>query len=71
MSLSFSPDGRILAAGTVAGVIELWDVATGQRQAELREHFASAWALAFSPDGKSLVSGSVDGALRLWDMRPK
>ena len=71
VSLSFSPDRRILAAGTVAGVIELWDVATGQRQADLMAHFATAWAFAFSPDGKSLVSGSVDGALRLWDMRPE
>ena len=29
LSLTFSPDGRTLAAGTGSGEIELWDVATG------------------------------------------
>jgi WD40 repeat protein len=71
LGLTFSPDGKTLAAGTKAGFIERWNVETGERLPELRGHSAPVWALAFSPDGRSLVSGGYDGALRLWDAKPQ
>lgn len=67
-NVTFSPDGKILAAATGSGTIILWDIAkrrpTGQL---LRGHITFA-KLAFSPDSKTLASASYDGTIRLWDV---
>jgi hypothetical protein len=69
LGLTFSRDGKTIAAGTKAGAIERWNTDTGERLPELRGHSAPVWAVAFSPDGRSLVSGGYDGALRLWNAK--
>ena len=64
--LAYSPDGKVLAVGSIEGALELWDAGTGQKlytfngQADIR-------MVAFSPDGTRLVSAGRDGALRVWD----
>ena len=67
-SLTFSPDGRALAAGTALGGVELWDVATGRRRSVLRGHRGGVWGLEFAPDGRTLYTGGDDGTVRVWDM---
>ena len=68
-SLSFSPDGALLAsgAGTVDGTIILWDVATRERIATLQGHRSEVYSVSFSPDGTLLASGS-DYTVKLWDV---
>jgi WD40 repeat protein/tRNA A-37 threonylcarbamoyl transferase component Bud32 len=66
--LASSPDGRILAAGTMHGWLRLWDVATGKERASLAGHMAAIVAVAFSPDGRTLATGSADKSLRLWNV---
>ncbi|WP_345025089.1 trypsin-like peptidase domain-containing protein [Streptomyces sedi] len=71
-SLAFSPDGRTLASGGVdfvdgVGVVRLWDVETGQPQADLPSASDMVTSVAFSPDGETLASGS-HGLVRLWDV---
>ncbi|MCL4368249.1 MAG: hypothetical protein M1337_03660 [Actinobacteria bacterium] len=68
-SIVFSPDGRLLAAGSDNG-IELWDTARRQRLLTLSGHTGSVGDLAFSPDGATLASGSGDGTVRLWRVTP-
>ena len=70
--LSFSPDGQVLAAGTVDGLVTLWHVADGRIHATLKPAGLVS-ALAFSPDGKTLATSgendSVNGENRtvtLW-----
>jgi WD repeat-containing protein 61 len=48
-SLSFSPDGRILASGTHSGNINLWNVETGQLDHvyETKGRFAMSCAFVF------------------------
>ena len=69
-AVTFSPDGKILAAGHWNGSIRLWDV---QRLKRLKAFGASNSpirrdSLDFSPSGKHLASGSSDAGIRIWDI---
>jgi WD40 repeat protein len=68
VALSFSPDGRTVAAGSLGGTIRLWDVESGQELQCLSGHHGLVGQLAFSPDGKMLASGGKDATIRLWDV---
>ena len=74
-SMTFSPDGRIMAIshGTSMGLAEsaihLLDAATGKPLGPpLEGHLAWVGALVFWPDGKTLASASADQTIRLWDV---
>jgi WD40 repeat protein/predicted Ser/Thr protein kinase len=67
-SLAVSPNGRLLAAGTWPGIVDVWDVDTGRKLHEVKGATALVTALDFSADGSLLVLSSRDGATRLWDV---
>ena len=54
--LEFSPDGSILASGSVDETIQLWDIVTGKHKATLEGHTGGRGLMVFSPDGKTLAS---------------
>jgi WD40 repeat protein len=68
-SLSFSPDDRLLAAGSLGdGVIRLWNVSDGSLIRSINAHPSTVLALAFSPDGSTLASGGKNGSIKLWKL---
>jgi WD40 repeat protein len=75
-SIAFSPDGRILASGSMDNTIKLWDVTsgrelrslTGHANRVLTGHANRVWSVAFSPGGRTLASGSDDGTINIWDV---
>ena len=67
-SLDFSPDGSLLAAGSVGETI-FYETASGKEIFRLKTDNASVNSLGFSPDGRALVTCVTDGKLTLWKAR--
>ncbi|GKZ56606.1 hypothetical protein AnigIFM49718_001873 [Aspergillus niger] len=65
-SMAFSKDGKILAATSSKGVVQILNPSSGRRLQILAGHTDSVTAVAFSQDGKMLASGSSDKTVRLW-----
>jgi WD40 repeat protein len=66
VSMSFSPNGAVLASGSRDNTIKLWNVVTGEELATLAGHNGELVNVAFSHDGTLLGSGSLDTTLRIW-----
>lgn len=69
-ALAFSPDGRVLAAGSGepsrGGDVTLWEISSGKKLQSLHDrHSDTVLSLDFSPDGKLLASGGADKQLRI------
>ncbi|NDU72380.1 AAA family ATPase [Actinomadura sp. DSM 109109] len=65
-SVAFSPDGRMVAAGSNNGTAGLWDPGTGRFLRRVR-HGSAVTSVAFSADGRRLATAGYDGVVRLWD----
>jgi GTPase SAR1 family protein len=65
-SISWSPDGQILAAGCT-GAILLWDFETGSLRRTLKGHSGPIYQVTWSPDGRLLATSSTDRSIIIWD----
>jgi WD40 repeat protein len=65
-NVTFSPDGKTLAAGNGWHEVRWWRVADGALLRAVKGHMDSVNSVAFAPDGDVMVSGSLDGSAKLW-----
>jgi WD40 repeat protein len=69
-SVTFSPDGKLIVAGSYNWAIMVWDAEMGDIiSGPLDGHTGSVTSVAFLPDCKQIISGSLDQTMRVWDMQ--
>ena len=64
--VAFSPDGKLLATGSVGNPVQIWDSATGKRVTTFPEQ--NVVSLAFAPGGQLLGVGGQDQIV-VWDLQ--
>jgi serine/threonine protein kinase/WD40 repeat protein len=69
ISLDFSPDGRLLAYGGHAHVVDVRDLKTGKPVGPSLQQDDMIDRLKFSPDGSKLAVATYGRQVRLWDVR--
>lgn len=68
-SLSFSPDGKLLASCSYDRLVKIWSIPEGKLIQELKDHSDSVYAVAFNKDGSMLASTGADRAIKVWDTK--
>ncbi len=66
-SMTFSPNGQVLASNGQDGTVRLWNLEDGS-QILLDGKAGQMHSVDFSPDGRSLISGGSDMNVRIWDL---
>jgi hypothetical protein len=64
-SLAWSPDGRLLAVGTLDGMLTVWDVAKNQKPLLTMSLKTIVHGLSWSPDSKHLAS-AAGNVVTIW-----
>ncbi|KAL7810700.1 hypothetical protein V8C44DRAFT_365339 [Trichoderma aethiopicum] len=72
-TVTFSPNGRLIATGHYDSEIILWDWKAVEGPTRLKLHVHRGQrdiitSLAFSPDGARLASASTDSSVKIWDV---
>jgi WD40 repeat protein len=67
MSLAYSPDGNVLAAGGGHDPVRLWNPKTGELIKEINEH--NVTSLAFTDSGRTLLMAGYQKQVRLYDLQ--
>ncbi len=66
MSVSFSPDGAMLATASAGGNARLWS--KDGIPLSILKHTSGVTNISFSPDSQMLLSASTDKMVRLWNI---
>ncbi len=68
-TLRWSPDGSLLAAGTLDGALICWRADTNTIVWQKPSTREQIYSLCWSPDSASLIVSSGDGHITIWDVR--
>jgi WD40 repeat protein len=65
-SLSFSPDERHVASGSLDGTVKLWDMRTGRVYLTFRGGTGPVVSVTVSPDGRLVAGAAMNGTVAVW-----
>ena len=68
-SIDFHPDGLIVAGGTEAGFVRVYDVKSASVAASFQHDGHAVSSIAFSDNGYHLATGDAIGNVKFWDLR--
>ncbi len=66
--IAFSPDGTIMAAGSLDWYTRFLNPASGQIVGKKMHHQSHVYCVQFSPDGLLLATKAIDQTVRLWEV---
>jgi WD40 repeat protein len=66
-SVSFSPDGTMLASAGYDKTVKLWNLEGKQKKLISLPHNERVFSVSFSPDSKTIASASFDKTVKLWN----
>lgn len=67
-TISYAPDGQIVATGGDDGKVKLWNLQSGFCTVTFSDHSASVSQVEFAKQGRILFSASLDGTIRAYDL---
>jgi WD40 repeat protein len=68
LSVAFSPDDRMVAAGDVYNPLHLWDVQSGKLIRTIEDRMQTVNSVVFSRDGKVLIAGDASNSIKFWSV---
>jgi WD40 repeat protein len=78
-AVALSPDGSLLATGTVDGTLSLWNTSSKTQITSFQAHktisqrstadYQAIWSIVFSPDGSSVATHGVDQTIKVWNIK--
>lgn len=66
-AVAYSPDGTLLCATDMEGVLHVWDAATGTRRPRVAAGDRAIFGVCFSPDGMTIATAEQGGVIRIRD----
>lgn len=70
LDAAISPDGKLLAAASASGAVEIYSLETYELLKTLELGTGSIHQVSFSRDGNFIITGSADGTVRLFGLQP-
>jgi WD40 repeat protein len=65
--VAWSPNGKMIASGSSAGVLSIWSPSSGQELDGTTSPGQAIQCVAWSPDSRFVVSGERGGTIQVWD----